>query len=62
MGGDGGGGAAMGVMRWQPLRLDRRRSEARLNLELTGSLPVQEVSATKLIRQAGAVVASGKRK
>jgi hypothetical protein len=50
-------------MRWQLLRPGwQQRGEARLNLELTRSLPAQEVSATKLMRQGGWVGASGHRK
>lgn len=50
-------------MQWQPLPTGQPRlSEARLNLESTDSLAAQEVSTTKLMRQAGSVAASGKRK
>jgi len=50
----GGARVVSGVMRWQPLRRQRQRQGvARLNLEPTHSLAPQEVSATKLMRQAG---------
>lgn len=59
MGGAGGAREVPGVMQWQPRRQSRRLGEARLNLESTGSLPAQEVSATKLMRQGGSVAGSG---
>ena len=62
-GGDGGAREVSGVMRWQPLPEGRwRRGAARLNPEPTCSLWAQEVSVIKLMRQAGWVAGSGRRK